>query len=188
MAKCIFTGEETVKWYLKSAEQGYVKAQSEIATWYSLGGLGFPKDPEKATFWRLKAAENGDAACQAIIGEYYFFGHKGFPQDYKKAVEWFLKSIQYRKEEDNIYVYYYLGVCYADGLGVSEDKKEAFAYFSKSAKLGYADAQYALALCYENDYDFEKSNYWMKRAADQGHEKAKSYLQTLNYLKNKFKD
>ena len=43
-----------------------------------------------------------------------------------------------------------LGVSYAKGEGVAEDKAEAAEWYRKSAEQGYADAQYNLSLCYEH--------------------------------------
>ncbi len=47
---------------------------------------------------------------------------------------------------------YNLGVCYANGIGITTDEKQAVEWFRKAAEQGYvngAQAQYALGVCYE---------------------------------------
>jgi hypothetical protein len=49
---------EAVKWYQKSAENGYPKAQEFLAAAYREGWFGLPRDPAKADYW-LKQLEQG---------------------------------------------------------------------------------------------------------------------------------
>ena len=58
--------------------------------------------------------------------------------------------------------------------------QEAFSYFLKSAKRGYANAQYNLGKCYENGQGVEKSlkkaAKYYKKAVDQDHLEASNSL------------
>ena len=45
---------------------------------------------------------------------------------------------------------YNLGVCYANGIGVTKDEAEAVKWYHKSAEQGVADAQYNLGVCYNH--------------------------------------
>ena len=38
-----------------------------------------------------------------------------------------------------------LGVCYYDGLGIDKDYNKSMEWFDKSAKQGYAEAQFRMA-------------------------------------------
>jgi len=48
---------EAVKWYIKSAENGYPKAQEYLAAAYREGWFGLEKDLKKAEFWENKLTQ-----------------------------------------------------------------------------------------------------------------------------------
>jgi len=48
---------EAVKWYIKSAENGYTKAQEYLAAAYREGWFGLHKDVKKAEYWEQKLAQ-----------------------------------------------------------------------------------------------------------------------------------
>jgi len=48
---------EAVKWYIKSAENGYDKAQEYLAAAYREGWFGLSKDLNKANYWENKLAQ-----------------------------------------------------------------------------------------------------------------------------------
>jgi len=66
---------------------------------------------------------------------------------------------------------------------VMRDFKTAFAWYEKSAQQGDANGQYGLADCYKNGFgtseDKAKALYWLKKAAEQGHEIARETLSEI---------
>lgn len=48
-----------VRWYQKSAENGYPKAQEFLAVAYREGWFGLKKDPQKAEFWNRQLERHG---------------------------------------------------------------------------------------------------------------------------------
>ncbi len=56
----------------------------------------------------------------------------------------------YRKAAEQNYAeaQYNLGVCYANGEGVTKDDVEAVKWYRKAAEQNYAEAQYILGVCY----------------------------------------
>jgi TPR repeat protein len=50
---------QAVEWFLRSAEQGYVRAQSTLGAYY-WAGRGVPRDYSKAYFWSQLALAQGD--------------------------------------------------------------------------------------------------------------------------------
>src|SRR5688572_12312107 len=76
--------------YSKAAEQGYVLAQSNLATLY-LFGRGVPRNPAKAVEWSIKAAGKGNAVSQARLGAMYAAGD-GVPQDALMAEYWLVQA------------------------------------------------------------------------------------------------
>lgn len=49
---------KAVKWYRKSAKNGYYRAQEYMEVGYREGWFGLPKDSKKADYWEKKLEEN----------------------------------------------------------------------------------------------------------------------------------
>ena len=82
--------KEAVKWYAKSAEQGYVIAQNNLGSCYRLG-LGVESNANEAVRWYRKAAEAEDAWGQYNLGMSYHTG-TGFEKNETEARQWFAKA------------------------------------------------------------------------------------------------
>ncbi len=52
-------GPEAVKWYTKSAQQGYPVASNNLAGIYLIGDCGIPVDPQEAARWLELCKEQG---------------------------------------------------------------------------------------------------------------------------------
>ncbi len=132
-------------WMLKSAEQGYLNAQTFLASHYKFGREG-NADLEKAFFWFRKAADQGDCHAQLELGNCYADG-LGVPIDIVEAVSWYRKAAEHPGEAQNwgdglysetewtddhyaVEARRKLGAIYHSGLGVIKDEIEAYAYFS----------------------------------------------------------
>ena len=116
------------------AEQGDVRAQSELASMYFYG-RGVPQDYAEAARWSRKAADRGYAIAQDAVGVLYYEG-KGVPQDYAEAVRW------YRKAADQGYAkaQYNLGYMCYKGQGVPQDYAEAGRLVSQSRSSGLRES------------------------------------------------
>ena len=57
---------EAAKWFKKSAEQGYAKAQYSIGYFYSVG-VGVQKDKEEGMKWLQKSADQGYAPAKEML-------------------------------------------------------------------------------------------------------------------------
>lgn len=77
----------------KSAEQGYVSAQKNLARCY-IGSFDFAVEDEKFVYWMRKAAEQEDPEAQRILGEAYIRleNEKALPKSYPDAIEWLKKA------------------------------------------------------------------------------------------------
>jgi hypothetical protein len=71
-----------------------------------------------------------------------------------------------------------LGLCYATGVGVPEDMKEAVKWYTRAAEQGFAYAQYNLGLVYATGEgvpkDMVKAYHWFSLAAVEDRDAAKS--------------
>lgn len=83
----ISNNAEALKWYRKSAEQGYTWGQYHLGEMYKKGN-GVTRDYVEAVKWYIKSAEQGFAYAQADLGEMYEEGH-GVPRDYVLGYMWF---------------------------------------------------------------------------------------------------
>lgn len=92
-----------------------------------------------------------------------------------------IKIFRQLAEEDNAEALYYLGLCFDDALGVSEDNKLAVEYYLKAAERGLAKAQNTLGYCWNfgegvDEVNYEKAVEWYRKAAEQGFPKAQINL------------
>lgn len=75
---------------------------------------------------------------------------------------------------------YSLGVAYANGYGVSEDKSEAVRWWRKAADQGYIKAEFRLGVAYDLGdgvpRDEAEAVRWYRKAADQGDAEAQFNL------------
>jgi TPR repeat protein len=76
-----------------------------------------------------------------------------------------------------------LGGLYYQGLGVTQDYKEAKKWFQKAADQGNADAQFALGMSYHEGWgvvqNYKEAVKWWQKAADQGNTNAQFALGSL---------
>lgn len=189
--------------YKESANMGYMSAQFRLGYCYYYG-KGVTKDEIEALRWYRKAAEQGYCQAQYNVANAYFYGTNGYPEDHTKAIEWYKKAAM----GDSYYAIaaieklIELGVNFNtssntysstssnqsaksicdEALGYYNKKSynQAFKLFEKAADMGYAEAQYRLALCYSNGNGVTKDEYaatrWYAKAAEQGHVDAMDYL------------
>ncbi|MBF0291708.1 MAG: sel1 repeat family protein, partial [Nitrospinae bacterium] len=77
---------EAVKWYRKSADQGFAPSQCKLGD-MSLIGQGVPQDFAEAVKWYRKSADQGDANAMGSLALMYTNGH-GVQKDYVEASKW----------------------------------------------------------------------------------------------------
>jgi len=126
---------EAAKWYRKSAEQGYAKAQYELGYMY-YDGEGIEKDYSEALKWLRKSADQGNSDAQNALGHMYYLGD-GVNENFSEAVKWYRKSA----EQGNKYGQYNLGQMYENGNGISQDYGKAIEWYQKAAKNGHEKAK-----------------------------------------------
>jgi TPR repeat protein len=138
------------EWYRKAAEQGYAKAQYELAEMYNAGQLG-EDQRSNCIPWYLKAAAQNNAQAQAVVGELPKF----YPNnELLKSVNT-IEALQRGAENGDFVAQYQLARRYQAGDGVANDVGEAFKWMQKAVQNSQTsdsrvgDALYALGLMYE---------------------------------------
>lgn len=86
-------------------------------------------------------------------------------------------------EQGDLVAQNYAGIHYYLGLGVKRNHQQAKEWFEKSAIQGLADAQYNLAVMYENG-EFVQQDYllaamWYSLAIEQGNKHAQTRMQAI---------
>ncbi|GBC21971.2 kinase-like domain-containing protein [Rhizophagus irregularis DAOM 181602=DAOM 197198] len=145
---------------------------------YSMG-IGTEINMKKAFKLYQKAADLGNIRAQCNLINLYLDGD-GTEKDYNKAFELAKKSAEDHSDGMNL-----LGYCYNNGIGTNIDKKKAFELFQEAAKLECCDAQYNLALMYEDGegikQNIDQAIYWYKKSANQGFQSAQNKLKYLGH-------
>lgn len=118
---------EAVKWYRKSAEQGYAIAQVDLAKCYT-EGKGVTSNYEEAARWYRKAAEQKHAKAQFELGRCYAHGN-GVPCNAEEAVKWYSKAADQGISDAQ----FALSKCYYKGVGVAKDRVLATKLFLTGA-------------------------------------------------------
>jgi len=104
-------------------------------------------------------------------------------KDYTQALEQFMVLAK----EENPQAQYNVGLMYANGLGSEINNEEASKWYEHSARQGYGEAQFNLAVLYDSKEDItgdyaKKAKYWYEQAVHSGVNQAYNNLGTL-YLK-----
>ncbi|MBR6042452.1 MAG: sel1 repeat family protein [Paludibacteraceae bacterium] len=137
LGNCYFQGigvrknyDESLKWYLKSAEQGDKDGQYYTALIYVT-----KQNYQEAVKWSQLAAEQGQAEAINQLGWHYEHGF-GVEKDEKKAAALYLQNA----EQGNAIAQFYLSGCYGWGKGVEKDYKKALEWAEKAVANGCKQA------------------------------------------------
>jgi len=133
--------KESAKWYMKSAEQGYSKAQFQIGMNYIIGDV-VRKNYREAVTWLEFAAEQGHVgACDQLAGIYEDIDGRSRLQDYKESLKWYTTSSKLGGEGSN----WQMGRLYEQGRIVSIDYVKAYMYYHiEQLGNGYGNGDYGV--------------------------------------------
>lgn len=193
------------EWRAKAATSGYAPAQTALGLNYRYG-VGVPQDLHKAVSLFREAAEKGDKDAQSLLSECcklidaisiseintdqcpaedmyekgmeYFFDQDADADTSRSAMVFWLTQAARRSHAQ---AQYWLGLCYAKGIGVSSpDYAQAAHWYGLAANQGHMDAQFNLSKCYQAgtgvSFDQDKAAALLRNAADQGHDRSQYEL------------
>lgn len=151
-------------WREKAARRGNTRAQLKLGKMY-LDGEGINKDADQAEYWLNRAAVEGNSEAQFLLGKLYHSRNNR-----KMAGNWLAKSAA-QGYEDAIHLLHFMENI---GFQMEESLHQRPADLHKLAADGGSEAQYQLAVRYENGafgekQDYEKALQWFNRAAQGGH-------------------
>lgn len=151
-------------WREKSARRGNTRAQLKLGKMY-LDGEGVNKDTGQAEYWLNRAAVEGNSEAQFLLGKLYHSRNNK-----KMAGNWLAKSAAQGYEDAIRFLHFMENI----GFQIEESLYQRPADLHKLAADGDSEAQYQLAIRFENGIygekqDHEKALQWFKQAAQGGH-------------------
>lgn len=167
----------------KRAEQGDVRAQTELGDYY-YQHIVYPGDDDdkmcshytrmRMFRWYTKAARQGYFQAQKKLAMIY----SEIPcPDYDKGIYW-LKKVGHKGD---IEAQLRLAYVYHMGSGEEEDRKSIY-WYKQAAKLNNIDAVYLLGKAYEEDKEYDKAIYWYKKAMNRGDSYGSNALCSLYFV------
>ena len=153
--------------FTAAAEQGDAEAQYMLAMCCG-EGKGMEQDAAKSLEWALKSAEQGFSKAQFVAGMCYMGGGEGIPKDTEKGEMWIGKSLDGLREaaeNGDVEALSYLGICYADGIGVEKDRAQALECLRKAGELGSGEAQFAIGVMCMQERNLDEAVDWFRKAA-----------------------
>ncbi|HCU05443.1 MAG TPA: hypothetical protein DIC51_03975, partial [Coxiellaceae bacterium] len=160
---------EAAKWCMKAAEQDHVQAKSylastkfsasvcvQIAHLYEQGEWVCKDTPRAITFY-VRASDQGDKNASFYLAQFYETDHDEMLKNPEKAFKYYAQAL-------------------------NQGHPGALAALTRLANEGNANVQYFLgATYYHRQNNFLEATKWCMKAAEQGHEQARSYLLTARF-------
>ena len=180
---------ESLKWFLKSAYQGYAPGENMVGCQYHAGN-GVDRNYAEAFKWWAKAAAQKDNSGIANLAMCYNDGI-GVQVDFRKALELYLKV-----QEGTLSIYNIkdIATIYEEGKAGPPDFANALKWYRKAAARGDVDANNDVSrlenlnsimnstytegekyYLFSQVYDKKSrcNDFWLHKAASKGHKEAK---------------
>ncbi len=162
--------QEAKEWWLKAANQGYVKAQHNLGLMYEKGN-GVNRNCNMAAIWYEKAAKQNFVLSQYSLASICVNCLK----DTARAERWYRQAANNGSDIAMIK----LGQWYENGFFFEKNEKTAVFWYKKAASQEGDEAGYAMYLLgklYEEaiiiDRDLDTAIYWYRKSAAQGNRQA----------------
>lgn len=166
---------EAMKWALRAAERGVLRAQVVYGRSLLIGQNSLRKNAEEGMAWLRRAAEAGDADAQVLLGLCYT--SKQFPSEQENAEA--VRLFTLAAAQGNAVAMCKLGHCCLSGRSGVVSEEKAIEWYVKSAEAGVTEAQVSLGSLLAQRGDRAGAEAWLKRAAAQGSLEASAQLQSL---------
>ena len=162
-----------------AAKARHPEAVLQAALIYEKGlGMWFSDSKKALQLYRIAAELNEPVAAVKIADAIYSGDYEAKAS---QMIDFYLIAVKVRNPE----ITYKVAQIYKNGFReIKPDDAKSLQYLQQAAALGVTDAMYELGIRYEKGqgvpYNSKKSLYWIKKAADKGHERAEQYWQQFN--------
>lgn len=163
LAACVTTDPaippQVVQDMKAKADAGDPQAQFTLGSLYDSGRGGVRRSGTEAEKWYRRAAEAGHAEAQNSLGSGLQAARR-----YAEAREWYEKAAA----QNHDLALNSLGYLYDEGLGVTQDRRKGFEYYTRAANLGEPEAMWNIAQMYAagqlGQKDMHMACVWAHRA------------------------
>lgn len=135
---------EGLRWLTAASEQGFVKAQLHLGTYYA----DITRDDTAALVWLRRAAENNTAPEGAIAARKAGVVLSRNPAAAAEAARYLRQAA----ERDEPQAQVLLGTLLIDGRGIDQDFNAALQWIERAAAARYAPATYVLTFIYAEGF------------------------------------
>lgn len=135
---CVIKQDEAlaVEMYRKAAIAEYGPACAALARCYHHEGKR-----DEAKHWYRVGSERGNVTCAVSLARLLEY------EDQKEAFALCQNASNSAKGDDRAEAWSALGRCHERGIGTARNLDTAIALYTRSARMGHAPSQYALAMC-----------------------------------------
>lgn len=179
--------EESLKWALRSAEQGFLAALIFLGQKFALGIGGADKNFEEAFKWLSKAAEQDAPYALALLGKFYRKG-LGTEPNPSKAFEYYSRAA----EKSPSYGAFGLADLYAQGIGVAQNEAQANKWYLVAADSGNDVAALCVGLCHWQGHEpvvaLAKTIYWYQTFSKDEITTIPAFFALTDPLPDRFRD
>ncbi len=174
-----------LKLFKRAAKLGNAAAQYNLGMAYACGYYGLTADRKTALHWLKKSVQGENPSACLQMGLYYYYTVKT-KAAYQKAFALFTDAYRLGEEQAMINI----GLCYLQGNGVTENKKEAVKCFKTVAeKCSSGVAYHNLGICYENGFgvrkDYKKAIAMYGKAVENGEAAGLEAIRNIYLKRNK---
>ena len=170
--------EKALEWFTRAAELGHAQAARELAVMH-FGGLGCPKDDDKALAYGRQANMPEDAMLQNLLGFICLSAKDGRPRDAAGAYRHTLAAAQLGHADAQER----LARLYEQGIGAEENPAESLHWLRQAAANGHPAAMNKLAILHMEGTalpkDEQAAAQLFRRAAEAGHADAQFNMARL---------
>ena len=176
---------EGIRWLKRGAESAdhqYNQAPFDLGQLHETGfGADVFKDEAYAAQLYTKAADLGHVEANFRLGEAYEFGQLSCPKDPALSIHFYTGAAEqnHAPSQMALCAWYMVGV---DNV-LEKDESEAYEWAKRAAENGLAKAQFTLGYFTEMGIgcrrDPLEANVWYVRAADQGEERARHRIASI---------
>lgn len=129
---------------LKQCQKGDAIAQVFVGEAYIRGEYGFEQNSNSGIKWLEKAAKSGNRFAQTSLANVYLL-----QENFDAAIKLYRKAASQNSDSG----LYNLAICYALGLGVTENIDEAMTWLNKAAEYGSMNAKKAIAILKGEEFE-----------------------------------
>lgn len=163
---------EALRWYVRAAREGDIRAVNNIGVMLYHGGQFGPKDEVRGAQWLHVAAQTGDVHSKMNMSISKALSENPLCQNHEEAFA-LLKSLAETNPSKQILNN--LACMYCKGLSVDNDYGKALHLFKKAAEMGSKVAEYNMGVMWLNGMgvkeDIKEANSWFKSSkSDPTHE------------------